>query len=297
MEKEKIDAILGIQKNISEGSQENAIKEEIMAQQPYYGEAKSDNDVNDLQDDDRPFLISVIGFPECGKSTFVSSIYHLCMTRGGIGSFKFFDSDTLIGFEKRALIRHIKTDVKNRNLRTQVYENPFLSLSFRNVDGRVAKVIISDKSGETYEKYKDRAGLAGCDVGLINADVIVLLVDANKFESNIVNEQKRLRIFLARLRNEGVCQNGAQFFLVMNKMDICNQKSIEDLISGFIEKNRDNIPEISSVKYIQSIKLRQTKTLEEFVTDLIAIKFSELPNQVTEDIDWVRSIINRSKDV
>lgn len=297
MEKEKIEAILGVQRNNIEGSPDKATTEEVKVQQLFYGEAKSDNDVNDLQGDDRPLVISVIGFPECGKSTFVSSIYHLCMTRGCIGSFKFYDSDTLIGFEKRALIRHIKTDVQNRNLRTQVYENPFLSLSFLNAEGKKAKIVISDRSGETYEKYKDKAGLASCDVGLTNANVIVLLVDAHKFESSLVNEQKRLRAFLGRLKNEGIFKDGVQFFLVMNKMDISNQENVKNLINQFIEKNSDNIPDISSVKYIQSIKLRQAKTLEEFVSNLIEIKFNELPNHETVDIDWVRNLINQVKDV
>ena len=68
----------------------------------YYADALNDNNVNEIIGDEIPHVIILIGFPEYGKSTFVASLYHKILTDGKIGKYKFIDSDTLVGFERRA---------------------------------------------------------------------------------------------------------------------------------------------------------------------------------------------------
>lgn len=295
MEKEKIEALLGLQKD--EADYINNQKVDEIPKHNFFGDAKSDKELNDLMDNRKPLIISVIGFPECGKSTFVSSIYYLCLTRGGIKQYKFYNSDTLIGFEKRSFIRQITTETENRNFRTQVYENSFLSLYFKNDEGKNVKIILSDRSGETYQKYKDKAGLSAHDVGLCYADIIILLVDSNEFISHNVNEKKRLRCLISRLKEEGIFKPNTKFYLVMNKTDLCSHEEIESKINDFLEKNKELFPESYDVKHIQSINLRGSNALEEFVSSLIEIKFKEELSHDIEDIDWVRILINNFQNV
>ena len=86
----------------------------------YYGEALNDNNVNDLVDDTVPHVVILVGFPKYGKSTFVSSFYHAVMKNGKIGKYKFVDSETLLGFERRAYIRREELRVKKRLNRTPI---------------------------------------------------------------------------------------------------------------------------------------------------------------------------------
>lgn len=82
-------------------------KEDKTLERHYYGDALNDDNVNDIIDDVVPHVVVIIGFPKYGKSTFVASLYHAVLTVGKIGKFRFVDSDTITGFERRAQIRKL----------------------------------------------------------------------------------------------------------------------------------------------------------------------------------------------
>ena len=100
----------------------------------YYGDALNDSNINDIVGESQPHVVVLVGFPKYGKSTFVASFYHAVMTTGQIGKYKFVDSDTLVGFERRAYIRQAELRIKKRLDRTPMYADYFLSLLFENVE-------------------------------------------------------------------------------------------------------------------------------------------------------------------
>lgn len=66
----------------------------------------TDENINDILGDYNTHLVTLVGFSEVGKSTFVASLYHEFMCTGEIDGYKFIDSDTYVGFERRAYIRN-----------------------------------------------------------------------------------------------------------------------------------------------------------------------------------------------
>lgn len=71
----------------------------------YYCDALNDKNINDVLGDADTHLITLVGFSEVGKSTFVASLYHTFMLKGEIDGYKIIDSDTFVGFERRAHVR------------------------------------------------------------------------------------------------------------------------------------------------------------------------------------------------
>lgn len=280
---------------------ESLIAEDSMDKQSYYGDARHDSEINSFQESDKPFLLTLVGFPYCGKTTFVSSIYHLCLSRGQIGKYKFVDSDTLIGFEKRAFIRQIDTETQNRSLRTQVYENGFLSLSFSDENNVIRKIVISDKSGETYKRYRDQEGLASEDLGLKYSDMIIFLLDGNTLLTSKMNEIKGLTNLLNRFASAGVFNvKDPLLYLGINKKDKCANRivELEEAVKIIENKNRDYLHFTETV-YLQSIYLNEDdkNSLENFVVSILDQVFLKKDPEEVIDIDWVNNMLNDNSDV
>lgn len=297
MESNIIDKLRGVasanaEKMIESNSDDELILNEISS---YYGDAKSDSELNIFQNSEKPFLISIIGFPSCGKSTFVSSIFHLCMAKGHIGKYKFIDSDTLIGFEKRSLIRKLELETENRSLRTKVYENGFLSLSFLNEKNQVKKIVLSDKSGETYSNYKDQEGEATNDIGLLYSDMYIFLVDGSKLLASKINEIKRFTTLITRFMNGGLLKDNLRLYIVVNKKDLCKVQmdELKETVDLLKRRNDDYIPNAETT-FIQSLFLPDDEddSLENFVDGILDIVFTTNSHEQSMDIDWVNKLLN-----
>lgn len=88
----------------------------------FIGEALDEDDkLNLLMTDAKPYITVLVGFEGYGKTSFVATCYHILLTDGGIGEYKFFDSDTLVGLERRSFLRRynkIMEDVAPATKRT-----------------------------------------------------------------------------------------------------------------------------------------------------------------------------------
>ena len=105
---------------------------EITAQ--YYCDSLTDENINEVLGDYNIHLVTLVGFSEVGKSTFVASLYHKLMCNGEIDGYKFIDSDTYVGFERRAYIRNESLKTSKRNSRTTTLEGQFLTLTLSKDD-------------------------------------------------------------------------------------------------------------------------------------------------------------------
>ena len=159
---------------------ENVMKDdaaEIAAQ--YYCDSLTDENINDVLGDYNTHLVTLVGFSEVGKSTFVASLYHKLMCTGEIDGYNFIDSDTYVGFERRAYIRNESLKTSNRNSRTTTLEGQFLTLTLSK-DDKINKLIISDRAGETYKNsYTSNLSDVKQDKGLINSHHIIFFIDSS----------------------------------------------------------------------------------------------------------------------
>lgn len=192
----------------------------------FYGEAYNDSNVNDLVDETTPHVVILVGFPEYGKSTFVSSFYHAVMTNGRIGKYKFVDSETILGFERRAQIRHEENRVKKRLNRTPMYANYFLSLVFINTEtGRRVKLVLSDKAGDTYKDYGKIGENINSDKAINRAQQIIFFLDAYAMATDgYLDLQQNLGLLVPRMVNYGTFTDGKRVDVVFNKTDMLEKK-------------------------------------------------------------------------
>ena len=193
----------------------------------YYGDAMNDNNVNDLVDDTIPHVVILVGFPEYGKSTFVSSFYHAVMKNGQIGKYQFVDSETIFGFEQRAHIRKVETKTKKRLDRTPVYANYFLSMVFVNKETeRKVKLVLSDRAGDTYKEYVTIGQRINDDKALNRAKHILFFLDAHALTGDgFLEMQQNLGLLILRMDNYGVFGDNKRVDVVFNKSDLVDVES------------------------------------------------------------------------
>lgn len=153
---------------------DNIIKDDAIENiAQYYCDSMTDENINEVLGDYNTHLVTLVGFSEVGKSTFVASLYHEFMCTGEIDGYKFIDSDTYVGFERRAYIRNESLKTSKRNLRTTTLEGQFLTLTLSKNDVQ-NKLIISDRAGETYKNiYTSYLSEVMQDKGLINSHHII----------------------------------------------------------------------------------------------------------------------------
>lgn len=139
----------------------------------FIGEALDEDDkLNLLMTDAKPYITVLVGFEGYGKTSFVATCYHILLTDGGIGEYKFFDSDTLVGLERRSFLRRynkIMEDVAPGTKRTIRGEAHLLTFHFSK-EGKEKVTIFSDHSGEDYREYADKKGKIVNDILIQNAD-------------------------------------------------------------------------------------------------------------------------------
>ena len=202
---------------------------EIAAQ--YYCDSLTDENINDVLGDYNTHLVTLVGFSEVGKSTFVASLYHKLMCIGEIDGYKFIDSDTYVGFERRAYIRNESLKTSKRNSRTTTLEGQFLTLTLSK-DDIINKLIISDRAGEIYKKsYKSNLSDVKKDKGLINSHHIIFFIDSSSVnnEDDYSDFCDDFQLLLSRMASAGVFDVPKVYDIIYNKLDLIQTDETKEL--------------------------------------------------------------------
>ena len=217
----------------SEQSQESIVgvnTSELLATKPnlggrFYSDALDDSQINGIIRSINPHLITLIGFSEFGKSTFVASMYHRAMTQGQIDGYDFYDSDTFSGFERRAYIRDVGLKLNKRFNRTTNTEGYFLTLHFKKGNEKLL-LVISDRSGETYRnEYTSNAEAVKADKSLIYSNHIVFFIDVSVLmtNKNYLGFKSKFNSLISRLYSADVFKNEKTIDVIFNKIDLLNE--------------------------------------------------------------------------
>jgi GTPase involved in cell partitioning and DNA repair len=244
------------------GVNANELKTSTQSTIGYLGDALNDDNINDVIGEIRPHLVILVGFPKYGKSTFVSSLYHVLLTEGKIGENKFVDSDTILGFERRIFVRRYEKNFKKRLNRTALLENYFLTLDFIDKNKEQKKLIISDRSGEAYERYCSNAVEMREDRALKYANHIVFFLDASTFlVSNNLMEHTLIRQLINRFNSEGILKPNMTIDIIFNKID-----TVEESKKGErYEKNKEAI--INTIETDGNIKINRVFEINSNITE------------------------------
>ena len=292
-----------LQNNVGKHTEAAAVPESTVQNDNsvFIGEALNDDEkLNLLMTDTKPYITILVGFEGYGKTSFVATCYHILLTDGGIGEYKFCDSDTLVGLERRSFLRRFNAameSVPSTTKRTIRGEAHLLTFHLSK-DGKEKITIFSDHSGEDYRTYANQKDEIKNDVLIQNADRILFFVDIpslldNKF-LRMTEEYKNL---LTNMKSAGIFRQQTKIMLLFNKIDIVNDDTEKE---RYEEKKKVLIPIfafIIGINNIQTIELTSNnidksdhlKSLLQDIAQSDSIQTWIDNNE--SDLDWVIKFI------
>lgn len=266
----------------------------------YYCDAMNDGNINMVLNNVKPELIVLIGFSSYGKSTFVGSLYYYLLTKGDVGGYELYDSDTFSGFERRLYLRNIKNDetAKSKTLRTEEEDEYLLTLTFYNPSLKEKKqLIFSDRAGETYKKYVDIKEHIKKDESLPRAQRVLIMMDSTQLQTGWDVQEGRFRQLFAGLKECGKMPKEASFTLLFNKIDLVRGNAelksayeIEkDNVVNFFRKELELGEEKLDVREIDSKHIHNNTEFETLVSDLIKKDDTSKAEEqrLKKSLDWV----------
>lgn len=265
----------------------------------FYGDAMNESNVNELVDDIVPTVFVLVGFPKYGKSTFVSSFYHVVLHEGKIGKYKFLDSETLAGFERRSHIRNAEIVAKDRLDRTPVYADYFLSMLFENTKTHEhVKIVLSDRSGEAYHNYATKKAILGKDKVLATKCHLIYFLDSEELATHdsFITMRNDIDNLSKQMKKIGLFDNDKTYEVVYNKADKLEEDSVLKL--GFessmpmIETKLENYCKLRNKIRINSLDPLRNKDLKEYFEKLLddCSTVKAIDDKLLEKINWTHNI-------
>lgn len=263
----------------------------------YYCDALTDEKINDVLGDCDTHLITLVGFSEVGKSTFVASLYHKVMSTGEIDGYKFIDSDTYIGFERRAYIRNEDLKTSKRNSRTTTLEGQFLTLTLTKNE-KIKKLIISDRAGEMYKNnYKNNLSDVQKDKGLINSHHIVFFVDS----SSINNEDDyddfcdEFQLLLGRMASAGVFAISKVYDIIYNKIELNSTDEEKTLYTKQSQELENMLKNDYGINLSNRFEITANNMQDKELNHVFVYFVNTLNGQIIcqqAETNWVQTLLN-----
>lgn len=196
----------------------SSLMEEIV---PLYSDALKNDNINDFLGDHEVEFISLVGFADVGKSTFLGSLYSLLLTYDSLGEYRMVDSDTFVGFEKKLYLRRLNPNETSEIKRTLRNEGYHLTLLLVNkLTNKTRKLVICDKAGEIYQDYISKDEEIEKDFNLPRADRLLFFIDVQKMLGNQFNLMlDDYAMMLKRLLKFDKISSDSTKYLVFNKFD------------------------------------------------------------------------------
>ncbi|MBO7144599.1 MAG: GTPase domain-containing protein [Salinivirgaceae bacterium] len=262
-------------------------------------DARSQSELNDFIDSERPKLVALVGFANYGKSTFIGTLYELLIQNLNYSGYSFVDSDTYVGFERRVFLRRNNDEDTSDTKRNVLGENDILNLMLRSNEGKFHQVLLSDRSGETYLKYTSSDDEVKDDLVIENADLLVFFVDAEADTQNLAVHNlivEKYEGLLTRLKAQHKITASVSYIMVFTKIDKVvsderrekltdRKKKLSAIFTENIGKEPDQIYEVNSTD-LNHDALNQV--FEKIISPLTSV-------EAAKELDWVRMEIEKQK--
>lgn len=249
------------------------VQEQENIEGSYRYDSLKDADVNNLVSDSRPTLITLFGVSECGKTTFVGSLFAILRRRPCLLKKTFVDSDTLTGFERRVHQRFLSEDGQSVIQRTQRKAGSILNVVLGNEQGNNQHMfVISDLSGEIYWDAISDITIVQQQKAVKYADKLVIFADIEPLlKAKSYNSYKEnFQSLLARFKENDMLPVGAEVYVALNKSDMVE--------SAAIDASKTETGEVDEEKkkaFIKAVDKRK-KAIVDIVKDSIAISDDHL---------------------
>lgn len=195
---------------------------EKYSDQQFYCDAKNQTNLNDFIDTEKPKLVALVGFVGVGKSTFIGSLYQQLIMNLDYYGYAFIDSDTYVGFERRVFLRRVNDDNTSGTKRNILGENDILHIKLKSNKGPKYHILVSDKAGETYQKYLSSDEAVEGDLVLKNAELIIFFIDGDADSSGLAKHNLIIDNYssmLTRLKEQKKIGETSNYIIVFTKID------------------------------------------------------------------------------
>lgn len=277
---------------------ENVMKDDAIENvAQYYCDSLTDENINDVLGDYNTHLVTLVGFSEVGKSTFVASLYHKIMCTGEIDGYTFIDSDTYVGFERRAYVRNEAFKTSKRNLRTTTLEGQFLTLTLLK-DDKENKLIISDRAGETYKNsYTSNLSDVKQDKGLINSHHIIFFIDSSSVnnEDNYNNFCDDFQLLLSRMASAGVFNIPKVYDIIYNKIDLNQTDEVKELYMKQSQDLENKIKNDYGINISRKFEIISNNMRDQGLDDVFKYLVNTLNSHTYcqhKETNWVQTLLN-----
>lgn len=292
--KDILEAISGTTRN--KVAEAGVIENSVLTSR-YYCDALNDESINNVLGGTESRLITLVGFSEVGKSSFVASLYHKFMANGEVNGSKIVDSDTFVGFEKRAYVRNEAFKTIKRNARTTMPEGQFLTLTLSK-NGKKKKLIVSDNAGEKYKNtYVDNQAEVNKDKGLVNTRHIIFFIDCSVLndDDEYMDFYDKFQLLLSRMSTAGVFDVQKTYDIIYNKVDTNDTEEKKETY----KTNRFNFEN----KLATEFNIKISNTFETISNDMkddgMARTFDYIVGLLEEassinrhsDVNWVQTLL------
>ena len=277
---------------------DNVIKDDAIENiAQYYCDSMTDENINDVLGDYNTHLVTLVGFSEVGKSTFVASLYHKLMCTGEIDGYNFIDSDTYVGFERRAYIRNESLKTSYRNSRTTTLEGQFLTLTLSK-DNKINKLIISDRAGETYKNsYTSNLSDVKQDKGLINSHHIIFFIDSSSVnnEDDYSDFCDDFQLLLSRMASAGVFKVPKEYDIIYNKIDLNQTDEIKELYKKQSQDLENKMKVDYGIDISSKFEIVANDMKDQGLGDVFKYLVNTLDSHTNyqyEESNWVKTLLN-----
>lgn len=200
----------------------------------------------------RAQTVVLIGEQRTGKTTLLAALYGL-FCKGPVGEYEFVSSQTLYSFAERNHLALIHPDrAVPVTPRTSIGDSVgYFHLKVRRGDS-VAEIIISDRSGETFETARTDTSLTNRLTELALADRVCFLLDAARL-TNIDTRHGYRRIFKQTIRaliDNNVIPKMASIEVIVTKIDrVTRVLDDRDLLAELTEYEEGLVNDFGNVGF------------------------------------------------
>ena len=180
-------------------------------------------------------VIALVGVPDCGKTTLLSSLYEV--VRRNVGSdFGFAGSETIRGFEERCHLSRLTSENEMPDTPRTAHELQFLHLSVvtRQSDERI-ELFMADRRGEQFQDVLDRPELAETLTEVRRGGGVALLLDGGHLVDVARRELAIAKVHRLAMIIKEQLQESAAVQLVVTKVDKIRGHADESTVKSRIQ--------------------------------------------------------------
>jgi len=174
-------------------------------------------------------LTLVMGEVDAGKSTFLVELWTEFMLRGRVGDFTCAGSLTSLAFEERAFLSRNESGTRTATTpRTRAESDGWLHLRTRHSQFGTTDVLLSDMTGERFERIRKGRELLDEFAFASRVDLFLVLIDGGAFADREMQEttENYAGRLLDALARSPELDDQAHVCIVLTKQDLLNDAAV-----------------------------------------------------------------------